>query len=58
MARPRITDLHMLVLAWIGDHPAAFAEDVAVAFGLDLTAAHELCTDLEQAGYIARMAIQ
>ena len=39
--RPAITDLHMLVLAWIDRHPLAFADDVAAGLGLPLAVVRE-----------------
>ncbi len=58
MGEPQLADLHMLVLYWIREHPAAFPEEVARAFGLDDATMRCLFDDLAVAGFIEPMTEQ
>ena len=48
------TEAHMLVLAWINDHPIAFPEEIATAIGLSVASVEVLCDDLAAADMIER----
>jgi DNA-binding IscR family transcriptional regulator len=49
-----LSDLHMLLLGWIGEHSdGACVEQAARELGVDLAVAERLFGDLVRAGYIA-----
>jgi hypothetical protein len=52
----RLSDLHMLVLGWVGEHSRAGVapERVARELAIDVDVAERLFADLERAGFIAR----
>jgi hypothetical protein len=57
MRRDRLTDLHMLVLAWFRFGPGGDAEEAAVALDLRVAVVDALCADLEAAGCIVKPTV-
>jgi DNA-binding MarR family transcriptional regulator len=50
--RRALSDLHMLILQWIGEHPDYTVDDLVRVFGFDRERTEEICDDLAAAGYI------
>jgi hypothetical protein len=54
----KLSEQHLLVLAFVHFEQAHTAEDVARELGVGLREAERLCMELEEAGYLQPVTVQ